>query len=157
MKNLTAASFQVKMSIKIFINSILESVHLITALLSTIKTKQISIITESEMPVKNSPLNVEMVKLMRENPAFLALKMSVNVPQFVEMGKLNREKLVKTVLKMSVNVLLSVETEKENLLKTVLIVLLMYLFVPLRVEMGKLIQEKPVMMANKMGKTKNVP
>ena len=182
MKNLTAASFQVKMSIKIFINSILESVHLITVLLSTIKTKQISIITESEMPVKNSPLNVEMVKLMRENPAFLALKMSENAPQFVEMGKLNREKLVKTVLKMLVNVLLSVETEKsnreklvktvlkmsvnvllsvemekENLLKTVLIVLLIYLFVPLLVEMEKLIQENPVMMVHKMGKTKNVP
>ena len=156
MKSLTVASFQVKMSIKIFINSILESVHLITALLSTIKTKQISIITESEMPVKNSLLNVEMVKLMRENPAFLALKMSVNVLPFVETIKLNFEKLVKTVLKMLVNVLLSVEMEKENLLKTVLIVLLIYLFVPLRVEMGKLIQEKPVMMVNKMEKTKNV-
>jgi len=66
---------------------------------------------ESEMPVKNSPLNVEMVKLMRENPAFLVLKMSVNVPQFVEMVKLNLEKLVKIVLKMLVNVLLSVEME----------------------------------------------
>ena len=61
------------------------------------------------MPAKILPLNVEMVKLMRENPAFLALKMSVNVPQFVETEKLNREKLVKIVLKMSVNVLLSVE------------------------------------------------
>ena len=156
MKKLTVASFQVKMSIKIFINSILESVHLITALLSTIKTKQISIITESEMPAKISLLNVEMVKLMKGKAVFLAHKMSVNVLPFVETIKLNFEKLVKTVLKMLVNVLLSVEMEKENLLKTVLIVLLIYLFVPLRVEMGKLIQEKPVMMVNKMEKTKNV-
>ena len=144
------------MSIKIFINSILESVHLITALLSIIKTKQISIITESEIPAKILPLNVEMVKLMRGKTVFLAHKMSVNVLPFVETIKLNFEKLVKTVLKMSVNVLLSVEMEKENPLKTVLIVLLMYLFVPLRVEMEKSIQEKPVMMLNKMEKTKNV-
>ena len=53
------------------------------------------------MPVKNSPLNVEMVKLMRENPAFLALKMSVNVPQFVETERQSLEKPVETVLKIS--------------------------------------------------------
>ena len=63
------------------------------------------------MPVKNSPPNVEMVKLMRENPAFLVLKMSENAPQFVEMGKLNREKLVKTVLKMYKDASLSVGME----------------------------------------------
>ena len=86
-------------------------------------------------------------------------KTSVSLLQIkisVEMVKSIQEKLVKTVLKMLVNVLLSVEMEKENPLKTVLIVLLMYLFVPLRVEMEKSIQEKPVMMLNKMEKTKNV-
>ena len=104
-----------------------------------------------------------MEKSISEKPASpvkLISKISVSHLQIkisVETEKSIKEKLVKPVLKMSVNVLLFVEMGKENLLKTVLIVLLMYLFVPLRVEMEKSIQEKPVMMANKMGKTKNVP
>lgn len=73
------------------------------------------------------------------------------------MGKLIQGKPVKPVLKMLENVLLFVETEKESQLKTVQTVLKMFLFVlHILAEMGKLIQEKFVMIENKTEKIKDV-